>query len=256
MPLTAPPPEVLAAFEALQLPDIKADPTGFNDTLRAFVARWMSPPGHDLQPPSQNFTAEAPPAGSWCGSMRRTGRGLRRPSINVLPVFVCALDSFPERGWMVPQDLPDPEVRDWAESLYHTWGSLAREVAGSVEERPELNTVLSVPNPFVIAGGRFREGGWAGRAARRGAGHSLGWAGLAWMAHRVRLPHPLTLKPAVYYWDSLFVIIKGLLATNLPLLAADIVGNFIFLINNYGHIPNGARLGGAGKRKPARLPRG
>ena len=61
MPLTAPPPEVLDAFNALHLPDPQADPTAFNDTLREFVGRWMSPAGHDLQPTSQNFTAEAPP---------------------------------------------------------------------------------------------------------------------------------------------------------------------------------------------------
>lgn len=45
----------------------------------------------------------------------------------------------------------------------------------------------------------------------------------------------------VYYWDSFFVI-RGLLASNLTDLAADMVGNFIYLINTYGHIPNGGWL--------------
>ena len=98
-------------------------------------------------------------------------------------------------------DIRDADFRRWAESLYADWNMLTRQVAPNVSEDVELYTMLPVPNPFVVPGARFRE---------------------------------------VYYWDSFFVI-QGLLASNLTELATSILDNFAYLIETYGHIPNGIR---------------
>ncbi|PSC73401.1 putative trehalase [Micractinium conductrix] len=161
MPLKAPPAEVAAAFEALQLPE---DPQARNQTLFDFVQQWLNPPGSDMIPAQANWPEQPP---EWFDS----------------------LESL-------------PEIREWAHSLYEIWGRLARQLAPEVFQRPELYTMLPIPNfPFVIPGARFRE---------------------------------------IYYWDSYWVL-KGLLASNLTGLATDIVSNFRFLVATYGHIPNGIR---------------
>ncbi len=63
------------------------------------------------------------------------------------------------------------------------------------------NSLIPVPHPFLIAGARFTES---------------------------------------YYWDSYFGM-QGLLATGRQDIAKMQIDNFLFLIDNYGHIPNGIR---------------
>jgi alpha,alpha-trehalase len=62
-------------------------------------------------------------------------------------------------------------------------------------------TLLPLPNPFVVPGGRFGE---------------------------------------VYYWDSYFTML-GLKTAAKQELINNMVDNFAFLIDTYGHIPNGNR---------------
>jgi alpha,alpha-trehalase len=59
-----------------------------------------------------------------------------------------------------------------------------------------------VPNPFVIAGGRFKE---------------------------------------FYYWDS-YWIIRGLLVCEMFQTARGMIENFLSIIDRYGLIPNGGRI--------------
>src|SRR5439155_1601116 len=66
---------------------------------------------------------------------------------------------------------------------------------------PPYSSLLSLPRPFVVPGGRFRE---------------------------------------IYYWDSYFTML-GLLESGRADLTKDMVGDFAHLIDTYGRIPNGNR---------------
>lgn len=76
---------------------------------------------------------------------------------------------------------------------------------GSLSRRPDslrrYSSLLPLPDSYVVPGGRFRE---------------------------------------VYYWDSYFTM-QGLATSNRYDLIEDMLDNFAFLINTYGHIPNGNR---------------
>jgi alpha,alpha-trehalase len=64
------------------------------------------------------------------------------------------------------------------------------------------STLIPLPNPYIVPGGRFRE---------------------------------------IYYWDSYFTI-QGLLACGLVKMVENMLNNFVYQINNIGHIPNGNRI--------------
>jgi len=66
---------------------------------------------------------------------------------------------------------------------------------------PPYSTLLPLPYPYVVPGGRFRE---------------------------------------VYYWDSYFTML-GLEVDGRNELATDMLKNFAYEIDKYGHIPNGNR---------------
>ena len=68
-------------------------------------------------------------------------------------------------------------------------------------EVPRYSSALPLPKPYVVPGGRFRE---------------------------------------IYYWDSYFTML-GLAESGRQDLLADMVRDFAYLIDTYGHIPNGAR---------------
>jgi hypothetical protein len=92
---------------------------------------------------------------------------------------------------LLMQDIPSPEIQDFADALYEVgrqlhdsmacpcrlqacpmlamtgacpldspvqiWGRLTRQVSPNVSANPDLYTMLPVPNPFVVPGARFRE---------------------------------------------------------------------------------------------------
>jgi alpha,alpha-trehalase len=66
---------------------------------------------------------------------------------------------------------------------------------------PPYSSALPLPRPYVVPGGRFRE---------------------------------------IYYWDSYFTML-GLAESGRQDLVTDMVQDFGYLIETYGHIPNGAR---------------
>lgn len=82
------------------------------------------------------------------------------------------------------------------------WKELCREVKPEVKDSPERFSLLHVPYPFVVPGGRFRE---------------------------------------FYYWDA-YWIVKGLIASNLTDTAKSMILNFAHIIDTYGFIPNGGRV--------------
>ncbi|QEC41077.1 alpha,alpha-trehalase TreF [Pseudobacter ginsenosidimutans] len=65
----------------------------------------------------------------------------------------------------------------------------------------EGSSLLPLPYPYIVPGGRFRE---------------------------------------IYYWDAYFTML-GLKETEQTALVRNMVDNFAYLINTYGHIPNGNR---------------
>jgi alpha,alpha-trehalase len=74
----------------------------------------------------------------------------------------------------------------------------------------EGSSLLPLPNPYIVPGGRFRE---------------------------------------VYYWDSYFTML-GLKESGENQMIDNMVRNFAFLIENYGHIPNGNRTYYLGRSQP------
>ncbi|MGC1522614.1 MAG: trehalase family glycosidase, partial [Steroidobacteraceae bacterium] len=77
------------------------------------------------------------------------------------------------------------------------WDTLTRSSSAA----PPYSSLLAVPQPYVVPGGRFRE---------------------------------------MYYWDSYFTML-GLAASGRGDLVADMVRDFAYLIDTFGHIPNGTR---------------
>jgi len=81
--------------------------------------------------------------------------------------------------------------------IRHLWPVLRRNPDKVVEG----SSLLPLPYPYIVPGGRFRE---------------------------------------VYYWDSYFTML-GLKESGEIGMIDDMVRNFAYLIENYGHIPNGNR---------------
>jgi alpha,alpha-trehalase len=77
------------------------------------------------------------------------------------------------------------------------WDPLTR----STPTAPPHSSLLAVPHPYVVPGGRFRE---------------------------------------VYYWDSYFTML-GLAQSGRRELVENMVRDFGYLIDTYGHVPNGTR---------------
>lgn len=77
-------------------------------------------------------------------------------------------------------------------------------------DHPPHSSLLQLPLPYVVPGGRFRE---------------------------------------LYYWDSYFTML-GLAASGETERLHDMVGNFAYLIDTYGHVPNGTRTYYLGRSQP------
>jgi alpha,alpha-trehalase len=68
-------------------------------------------------------------------------------------------------------------------------------------QHPQRSSLLQLPHPYIVPGGRFGE---------------------------------------LYYWDSYFTML-GLNSTKHAALLQHMVENFAYLIDTYGHVPNGTR---------------
>jgi alpha,alpha-trehalase len=101
-----------------------------------------------------------------------------------LPAAASSAPSVPERVSIVSH-------------IDQLWDVLTR----STTSAPRYSSLLPLPRPYVVPGGRFRE---------------------------------------IYYWDSYFTML-GLEESGRRDLVADMVGDFAYLIDTYGHVPNGTR---------------
>ncbi|HDR8953559.1 alpha,alpha-trehalase TreA [Burkholderia vietnamiensis] len=106
----------------------------------------------------------------------------------------------PQGGVTPPANLTLRQHIDWL------WPQLTR-TATSV---PPYSSLVPMPKPYVVPGGRFREG---------------------------------------YYWDTYFTML-GLQVSGREDLVDDMLDNFAYLIDTVGHIPNGNRTYYASRSQP------
>lgn len=100
------------------------------------------------------------------------------------------------------QKIQDKELRNFAFELNDIWKMLGRKMRSDVEKNSELYSIIYVPNPVIVPGGRFRE---------------------------------------FYYWDS-YWIIKGLLLSEMYTTVRGMLSNFVSIVDRIGFIPNGGRI--------------
>lgn len=98
--------------------------------------------------------------------------------------------------------IDDPDYYSWTEGLNNLWLLLGRNVSLSVHQFPQRHSYLPRNYPMVVPGGRFRES---------------------------------------YYWDSWWIL-QGLIACDMYQTSADVISNLLEDIDNFGYVPNGARI--------------
>jgi alpha,alpha-trehalase len=117
------------------------------------------------------------------------------------PAIRFSLKMFVEENFNLPPDPPTFNYiqleKDVTIHIKNLWGNLKREQDQTVEG----SSLLTLPHPYIVPGGRFRE---------------------------------------IYYWDSYFSML-GLKESGETETILHMLDNFSFLINTYGHIPNGNR---------------
>ena len=119
----------------------------------------------------------------------------------------AALRRFVQRHFVLPSttangsrtraSVPIARRRGLVAHIDSLWNSLTRFTPVA----PQYSSLLPLPRPYVVPGGRFRE---------------------------------------LYYWDSYFTML-GLASSGRRDLFDDMLEDFAFLIDRYGHVPNGTR---------------
>ncbi len=113
------------------------------------------------------------------------------------PVDTTTLKNFVEQNFLIPHYTPTfTDSSDIMDHISMLWDTLTRQ-----PDAIRSGTLIPLPNPYIIPGGRFRE---------------------------------------VYYWDSYFIML-GLREAGKTQLMHHIVDNFSYLIRMMGFIPNGNR---------------
>jgi len=117
------------------------------------------------------------------------------------PDSSAALKHFVETHFTLPSQAagsPSPPGRvSMVAHIDGLWSELTR----TSTDAPRYSSLLALPQPFVVPGGRFRE---------------------------------------IYYWDSYFTML-GLAESGRKDLVDGMVRDFAYMIDTFGHVPNGAR---------------
>jgi alpha,alpha-trehalase len=119
----------------------------------------------------------------------------RPASREALQAFVAANFELPAQ--VSGTELPAVEQVSITRHIDLLWNQLTRTTTSA----PPFSSLLPLPEPYVVPGGRFRE---------------------------------------LYYWDSYFTML-GLLESGRRDLVEHMVRDFASLIDAYGHVPNGTR---------------
>ncbi|PRE71184.1 alpha,alpha-trehalase [Burkholderia multivorans] len=118
-----------------------------------------------------------------------------------LKAFVDQHFTPPAQGGVTP-----PSNQTLREHIDWLWPQLTR----TTPTAPPYSSLIPMPKPYVVPGGRFREG---------------------------------------YYWDTYFTML-GLQVSGREDLVDDMLDNFAHLIDTVGHIPNGNRTYYASRSQP------
>ncbi|TBW28569.1 alpha,alpha-trehalase TreF [Gramella sp. KN1008] len=134
--------------------------------------------------------------------------GLIRQRYNMLDDTTAeSISEFIDQHFVVPGN--DFEFKTDSSSIKlhirKLWGVLKRPADDRIS-----GTLIPLPNPYIVPGGRFRE---------------------------------------IYYWDSYFTML-GLMEDGEIETIRNMVDNFAYLINEYGFIPNGNRTYYLGRSQP------
>jgi alpha,alpha-trehalase len=116
------------------------------------------------------------------------------------PNIRFSLELFVQANFELPQppaSIYATKEKDIILHLNNLWSVLKRQN----DRKTEGSSLLPLPFPYIVPGGRFRE---------------------------------------VYYWDSYFTML-GLKESGETVMLENMVKNFAYLIDTYGHIPNGNR---------------
>ena len=109
--------------------------------------------------------------------------------------------AFVEEYWEIPtafaSGFETDTTKNLTEHINSLWPVLTREGDKAVEG----STLIPLPHPYIVPGGRFRE---------------------------------------IYYWDSYFTML-GLKESGREDMIKNMLDNFVYLIDEIGHIPNGNR---------------
>lgn len=141
--------------------------------------------------PDSKFFPDCTPRFDAATTLERYAEAQQQPDFD-LSEFVKAHFDYPE----TPETGYETRSSNIHEHLNGLWNVLTRQPSENDE-----GTLLPLPNPYIVPGGRFRE---------------------------------------IYYWDSYFTML-GLKASGRTDIIRDMVDNFAALIDQYGHIPNGNR---------------
>jgi alpha,alpha-trehalase len=117
------------------------------------------------------------------------------------PVSPEALKSFVAENFAVPAEVAGPRLSAEKVSITRHIDELWDVLTRSTKTAPLYSSLLALPDPYVVPGGRFRE---------------------------------------MYYWDSYFTML-GLAESGRQDLVEHMVRDFAYLIDTYGHVPNGTR---------------
>ncbi|MDT0688387.1 alpha,alpha-trehalase TreA [Salegentibacter sp. F188] len=132
--------------------------------------------------------------------IRREYKALEDKSMASISAFVE--DNFEIPGGETSYEADSSSINQHIKKL---WQVLKRPA-----DEQHSGTLIPLPNPYIVPGGRFRE---------------------------------------IYYWDSYFTML-GLQEDGETETIRNMVDNFAYLINNYGFIPNGNRTYYLGRSQP------
>ncbi|KAK7989203.1 Glycerol-3-phosphate dehydrogenase [Apiospora arundinis] len=110
----------------------------------------------------------------------------------------------------------DTVIREFTQKVIDIWPDLTRDYVGAGNCPDCVDSFIPLKRTFVVAGGRFRE---------------------------------------PYYWDS-YWILQGLLRTggNFTEISRNVIENFLDLVDEFGFVPNGARIYYLNRSQPPVLP--
>jgi alpha,alpha-trehalase len=117
------------------------------------------------------------------------------------PVSKESLQAFVLANFTMPAQAATPEASSERVDITRHIDSLWNQLTRSTVTAPSFSSLLPLPEPYVVPGGRFRE---------------------------------------MYYWDSYFTML-GLVQSGRQDLVGHMVRDFAYLIDTYGHVPNGTR---------------